>query len=324
MPFDPVFADVWASASARAVAMSIGLAMTVLLARFLAERLILPRCQEERRRHRRVAIRSIANVLITLALMSVWIDQLQSLLLSLTAVMIALVVATKELIMCLAGAVLRVGGHLFRVGDRIEVRGLHGEVVDHGFLSTTLQELPPSGGGHRGTGRTFVLPNSVFLTDAVRLEATPRRFAPHRFAITLERQPPMRAAMQALRAIAEAATSGDAERAERFHRMVTSRTGCADCGPEPAVHLRTNTIGKTQFDVTIYCLVEEADRIETDITLAFLVETAAMAAADEQSSDLSDTLERLRAKMPSAANAPQGRDTPRIALNPRTATAGRS
>ena len=103
-------------------------------------------------RRRRFAIRSVANILLALALLALWMSQIQTVVFSLAAVMVALVIATKELIMCAAGAILRFGGHLFRVGDRIEVAGLHGEVIDHGLFSTTVMELPRIGEGVGGHG----------------------------------------------------------------------------------------------------------------------------------------------------------------------------
>ena len=238
--------------------------------RLAADRLWARRAKGADRHRRRVGLKLTANAVLALVLLALWISQLQTVVLSLAAVTVALVIATKELIMCAGGAVLRWGGHMFRVGDRIVVRGLHGEVIDHGLFSTTLAELPPVGVGHRGTGRTFVLPNSAFLTEAVRIEAGLRRYAPHRFTLTLER--PVRAseALAALGRLTEAACARDAERAARFHSMATSRSGCEDEGPAPRVRVSTNELGKLVFEVSIYCLVEDADALEATIVTQWL------------------------------------------------------
>lgn len=262
------------------LALSGAIVAAVLGGRAVVERTWTCRGERAARHRRRFALRTGANALLALALVALWISQLQTVLLSLTAVMVAFVIAAKELIMCAAGAVLRVGGQLFRIGDRIEVRGLHGEVIDHGLFSTTLQELPPVGAGHRGTGRTFVLPNSVFLTDAVRVEATPRRYAPHRFALTLERPVPVGAALDALLSIARDAVAEDRERAERFHRMSAAHSGCDEEGPEPSVRVRTSDIGKLVFEVGVYCLIEDVERVERAIARAWLDRFAGPEAAE--------------------------------------------
>ena len=281
--------------------LSAGIVVCVVGARFLADRLWVCRLQGGERHRRRVGMRLALNGLLAVALLALWISQLQTVMLSLAAVMVALVIATKELIMCAAGAVLRVGGHLFRVGDRIAVRGLHGEVIDHGLFSTTLLELPHAGAGHRGTGRTFVLPNSAFLTEAVRIEAGPRRYAPHRFDLTLEHQVRASRALAELRQLAEDACAADRERASRFHSMAASRTGAEDEGPEPRVRVRTNELGKLVFEVSVYCLVEEADALEADIATAWLDRFAASGATTSPVPDEADRSERLRGDLRAVA-----------------------
>ena len=222
------------------------------------------------KRRRRFAIRSVGNILLALALLALWMSQIQTVIFSLAAVMVALVVATKELIMCAAGAILRVGGHLFRVGDRIEVAGLHGEVIDHGLFSTTVMELPPIGEGASGTGRTLMLPNSVFLTGPVRVEAQPRQYAPHHFAITLEASVPVAEAIRTLEGLVDKATEEDRERAIRFHRLTTHKLGAEIGGPKGHVTVTTSDIGKLCFHVMIYCLVQHAADIQKAVTIAFL------------------------------------------------------
>ena len=280
--------------------LSAGVVVCIGAARFVAERVWVGRVRGGDRHRRRVGMRVVLNGLLALALLALWISQLQTVVFSLAAVMVAVVIAAKELIMCAAGAVLRVGGHLFRVGDRIAVRGLHGEVIDHGLFSTTLLELPHAGAGHRGTGRTFVLPNSAFLTEAVRIEAGPRRYAPHRFALTLEHPVSPSKALSELRRMAAEACADDRERAARFHSMAASRTGSEDEGPDPRVRVRTNELGKLVFEVSVYCLVEEAEAMEALIVTAWLDRFAAPlpastpAAPDADVPDAEDRSERMR------------------------------
>lgn len=245
------------------------------------DRLWVRRARGAVRHQRRVTMRLCANAIMAVVLLALWIAQLQTLVLSLAAVMVAVVIATKELIMCAAGAVLRVGGHLFRVGDRIEVRGMHGEVIDHGMFSTTLLELPAAGVGHRGTGRTFVLPNSAFLTEAVRIEAGARRYAPHRFALTLETPASASEALRTLERLAREACVEDRERAVRFHSLAASRTGSEDEGPDPRVRVTTNDLGKLVFEASVYCLVEDAEAVEARIAVAWLERFAAPRATEQ-------------------------------------------
>lgn len=256
-----------------AVAHNIGLSLAVialiLAARWGAEFLATRRADRIAQRRRAFLIRTLTNTLLAVCLLSLWMSQIQSVMLSLTAVMVSLVVATKELIMCVAGSALRIGGHLFKVGDRIEVNGLHGEVIDHGMFSTTVMELPPVALGSAGTGRTLMLPNSVFLTGPVRVEAQPRQFAPHFFKVTLETCPDVAEAVRHMEEAATKALASDLERATRFHRMIASKYGAEIAGPGCEVSLGTSDLGRIQLHVMLYCLVQDARRLERATLIDF-------------------------------------------------------
>ncbi|GGE07958.1 hypothetical protein GCM10011390_28750 [Aureimonas endophytica] len=258
------------------LAENIGLSLCILglafVGRFLVERAVTREADRLVARQRRFTVRALANLLVAFALLAVWMSEIQNLVFSLTAVMVALVVATKELIMCAAGAVLRFGGQLFKVGDRIEIAGLHGEVIDHGLFSTTIMELPHHGFGHLSTGRRLTLPNSVLLAGTVRVEAQPRHFAPHRFTLTLEHPVPVEAAVARLEGACAEALACDADRAARFHRMTAAKLGTEIDGPGHAVTVTTTEFGKLQFTVMLYCLVKDAHALQQKVTRAFLAE----------------------------------------------------
>ncbi|SKA08590.1 mechanosensitive ion channel family protein [Consotaella salsifontis] len=287
----------------RNLALSLAMVIAVFFLRAGIEWLATRRRDPVDQRRRAFAIRTAANALLAVCLLSLWMDQIQSVMLSLTAVMVALVVATKELIMCIAGSALRIGGHLFKVGDRIEVNGLHGEVIDHGLFSTTVMELPSASHGHCGTGRTLMLPNSVFLTSAVRVEAQPRQFAPHSFTVTLEQ--PVRAAeaLKHMKAVADAALAADLDRATRFHRLTAAKHGTEIMGPGAEVSLSTTDFGKLQVHVMLYCLVQDARQLEQQVVVDFLtaVEEHVLPSAANQDVDWETIGRHLRRAAQAAA-----------------------
>ncbi|HEX2017698.1 MAG TPA: mechanosensitive ion channel family protein [Aurantimonas sp.] len=242
----------------------------VTAARWGVEWVATRRCDALAARRRRFTVRAVCNAAVAIALLGIWLSEIQNIVFSLAAVMVALVVATKELLMCVAGSVLRFGGHLFKVGDRIELTGIHGEVIDHGLFSTTIMELPPHHLGHAGTGRVVMLPNSILLTGPVRVEPQPRQYAPHRFTLTLETQAPPRQMVALIRAAARDALADDLDRATRFHRLTAGKAGADIAGPGHEVAVATSDIGKLQFHVMIYCLVKDARALEQAILLDVL------------------------------------------------------
>lgn len=122
---------------------------------------------EERGRRDLFYMRSGLSLVLVNGLFMIWIGQIQSVLLSLTAVTVAIVTTTKELLMCVSGFLLRTTGRLFSVGDWIECNGMRGEVTDLTLLSTTLLELDTGLRGYGFTERILILPNG-FVNASVR------------------------------------------------------------------------------------------------------------------------------------------------------------
>jgi small-conductance mechanosensitive channel len=152
----------------------------------------------ERRNRFLVQSRNAAIVAFVASITVLWAEQLQTVALSLAAIAAAMVIATKELILCLSGTFLRVSARSFRLGDRIEVNGIRGDVIDIGPLTTTLLEVGPEASIHRLTGRTVVLPNAVFLTTPVVNETFTEHFVLHTTRVDLPKGVDWQAAEQQL------------------------------------------------------------------------------------------------------------------------------
>ena len=78
-------------------------------------------------------------IIITLFLL--WQSEISEFALSLTAIAVAVVVASKEIILCFTGSIQRASSRSFRIGDWIEVGNLCGEVIEHNLMATVIQEI---------------------------------------------------------------------------------------------------------------------------------------------------------------------------------------
>ena len=78
-----------------------------------------------------------------LGLALIWGDQIRSLALSIVAIAVAFVVATKELILCISGAILKSGAGSFNLGDRIQVKDFPGDVIDQTLLAAANRHCEP-------------------------------------------------------------------------------------------------------------------------------------------------------------------------------------
>lgn len=126
---------------------SVAVVAALLLARALLLNIHFKRHPDfgiESKRRFLVASRNITLLLVLFSLAFIWSAQIQTLALSMFAVAAAVVVATKELIMCLSGSILRSATQQYSVGDYIEINGLRGRVVDINLLNTLMMQVGPN------------------------------------------------------------------------------------------------------------------------------------------------------------------------------------
>jgi len=127
-----------------------------------------PHYSIEEKRRSLVLSRNLTLILTIFGLAIIWATQIQTLALSMFAVAAAIVVATKELIMCLSGSILRSVTKQYSVGDYIEVDGLRGRVVDINLLNTLMMQIGPNPLVGQLSGKTLSFPNSLLLNHSVR------------------------------------------------------------------------------------------------------------------------------------------------------------
>ena len=150
---------------------SVLMVMALLVLRGVLLKLYLrrhPHYSIEEKRRSLVLSRNLTLILTIFGLAIIWATQIQTLALSMFAVAAAIVVATKELIMCLSGSILRSVTKQYSVGDYIEVNGLRGRVVDINLLNTLMMQIGPNPLVGQLSGKTLSFPNSLLLNHSVR------------------------------------------------------------------------------------------------------------------------------------------------------------
>lgn len=254
------------------LALSIVLAVVLTLARRAVTRRVRGQADvlDPRKRRQIFYIGNGFNLVLALSLLTLWLGQLQDLILSLTAVTVAVVLATKELLMCVSGFALRTGANSFSVGDCIEVAGLRGEVSDFNLLSTTLLEMSDADGGYAHTGQRIVLPNSLFLAQPVRNEKYLRHFVLHTFQITVEPGSDPTAALGWLEQECRQRVAPFAADAKENGANIDQKLGVDLPGPDPEIGLRTTDAGKLAYQIRLFCPSPRARSLEREITAGFL------------------------------------------------------
>ena len=246
---------------------------SMLVLRALANRLIRSSVEStELRRKWLVQSRNGLLLLALLGLFIIWGEELRTLALSVVAIAVAFVVATKELIMCITGSLLKTGARSFDIGDRIQVKDFRGDVIDQNLLATTILEVGPGKLTHQRTGRMIVLPNSLFVSEPVVNENFTHDFVIHAFTVPFMREDNWRAAQQALLAAATKHCAHNLETIRRHMHKVSVQRGLEVPTVDPRVTLQFPDAEEVHLIVRVPAKAAQKSFIEQSIlTEAFAI-----------------------------------------------------
>jgi small-conductance mechanosensitive channel len=222
----------------------------VLAVRFLLARALYRRVEAPELRRRWLAnIRNTLFLLFVLAIVAIWADTIEAFAVSLTVVAVAVVIATKELLMCLLGSIVRAGGDSFTLGDRVEIGTFRGDVVHQNLLTTVLLELASGTASQQHTGRTITLPNSVFLTTAVTKESSATPYSLHVFVVPVRLDDRLEDHVHTLLDAANAACAPFLEDVRRHWTRLASLHEVTGSSPDP--HVDINLTYADQVDLSV-------------------------------------------------------------------------
>lgn len=144
----------------------------VLLVNYFVVLLINQQIDHVGRRHQlRVYSRTVTLIVILLGLVALWLPNGQIFLSVLALFAAALTVTLSRPITNVMAWLVIVTRAPIRVGDRVEIGEVHGDVVDIGILHTHLLELGNWVDAQQSTGRVVHIPNS-FIFDGPVFNAT--------------------------------------------------------------------------------------------------------------------------------------------------------
>ncbi len=214
--------------------------------------------------------RDLVLVVLLVGTATVWIDELKGFALSLVAFAAAIVIATKELIMGAAGTFLRSSSNSFAIGDRIEVAGVRGDVVDTTLFTTTILEIGPGHIGHQQTGRAITIPNAIFVSQPVVNETFSDAYVLHTFEIPVARDARWQESeSNLLLACHEAQAAYAAEARKYFERRQVER-GIESPTLDPKILVRVDAPERLTLIARLPVPARRKGRIEQAIVHRFL------------------------------------------------------
>lgn len=242
------------------------LAVVLIIVLIISRRFILKRVASvELRRKWIVQTRNGLILLFLLGLLMIWGEELRTLALSVVAIAMAIVLATKELILCVTGSILKSGAGSFDIGDRIQIKDFRGDVIDQNLLATTIMEVGPGKLTHQRTGRMTVIPNSMFLSEPVINESFTNNYVLHVFTVPFKRDDDWKGAQKALLESADKYCSDSLEEIRDYMKKVSQQRGLDVPSVDPRVTISMPVAGEVHLVVRIPSKASEKSYIEQSI-----------------------------------------------------------
>jgi small-conductance mechanosensitive channel len=145
--------------------------------------------RDARKRHQVLLLRRIVTVLLMCIVLALgFVSEFASLATFAGFLTAGIAVALQTVILSVAAYFFLIGRHGVRVGDRITVSGVTGDIIDVGMVRLSLIELGGAGSDLHPTGRVVVVSNSVLFQGAPFFKQIPgAAYTWHEVAVKLER-----------------------------------------------------------------------------------------------------------------------------------------
>jgi small-conductance mechanosensitive channel len=158
-------------------------------------------------------------------------------------------VALQNVILAMAGYFFLIGKYGVRVGDRVQISGVTGDVVEIGLIRIHLMEVGGTGSGRQFTGRTVVFSNAVvFLPNASFFRQIPgTNFVWHQVSLTLTPGSDYAPARKKMLEVVDSVYAGYRERIEKQHEQMAQLLNVEVQAPRPysEFHMTPNGIEVT-------------------------------------------------------------------------------
>ncbi len=243
------------------VLLAIVLLLRTLLYRFISRSV----ASHDLRRRWFVQTRNGLILLFIFGIILIWGQELRTLALSVVAIAVAFVVATKELILCVTGSIIKTGAGSFKIGDRIQVKDFRGDVIDQNLLATTILEVGPGKLTHQRTGRMSVIPNAIFVSEPVINESYTHDYVLHVFSVPFKREDNWQAAQKELLKSANKHCKPFLKEVRNHMEQLSKSRGLDIPTVEPRVTLQIPSAGEMHLIVRVPTRSTQRSYIEQSI-----------------------------------------------------------
>lgn len=263
---------------------SLAFFLVLMAVRVLLRRAILGRetLEPEMKQRWLVGLRNIIFVIFLLGMALIWSSEIETVAVSMVAVAVALVLATREMIMCLLGSLYRSSTNAYSIGDCIEINGFKGQVMDADLLSTTLIESNLATAPKGTVGRVVTFPNSLLLIQPLFNESMLGRFVIHNVHVNIARADDWQAAEASLLAAAREEVSQYAKELVRHARELQRSHGLGVPALAPRVRMVLTSHEEIELHLQLPTPINERVNVEQRILRSYLAGLRTSSASSAQ------------------------------------------
>lgn len=218
----------------------------LILIYLLSSRLVLPlRYKKEELFMARRLGRYGTFLLITVIFVVYLIEDLQLIAATLGLVSAAIVIALQDVCISFFGWSVIMVSRKFVIGDRLEIDGSLGDVIDIQLLRTTFLEINNWLGVDQPTGRVIIIPNSFVFRSKVFNSSHCHPYTWEKLEVTVTYSTPFADATALFEKILTEETKQDFADAQKYSTLMQQRYGVEDAEYTPKIYTRITENGIT-------------------------------------------------------------------------------
>jgi len=238
-------------------------------------RAILRYVREPRRRYQFLLLRKIVTWVAVAAIIGItFASEIGSVFTFAGLLTAGVAVALQSVILSVAGYFFLMGKYGIRVGDRVQIGGVSGEVVDIGLVRLHLLELNGSGSDAQPSGRVVAFSNSVVFqpTSGVFKRIPGASFVWHEIRLTFSPENNYRLIQERIAKAVDIALGDHREEIERQGRhmeQTLNSISAIELKPKILLHFTASGIEVTvRFPVELRNAVDIDDHVMREINAA--------------------------------------------------------
>lgn len=109
----------------------------------------------------------ISGIIFLVLIIQIWIENTESLVISYGIIAAGLAIALQDLFRNFVGGIIIALTSVYKIGDRVEVDGAFGDIMDIGIMNTTMMEIKGWIEAEQPTGRLLLFPNAMVISGKI-------------------------------------------------------------------------------------------------------------------------------------------------------------